>query len=216
MELHFLDRRLDEAGLVTDDDGLDITGERGCDLGQTSFDGVNDLDRVGSRLLLHDQAHGVLAIETAQPARFFDSVLDTPHIADANRLVVAIGDDEFEEVTRFLQSTHRAQDEFLRPLVHTTSGQFEVLANQSLADVLRRQHVGRQPVGVDVDVNRSTLSPDQCDGSDALHCFQVFLDRLAGNLSHFAEIAAAGNGDGRDGGCIDIKLVDQRRIGPHG
>ena len=71
VELHFLDRFLDEPRLVADDLGRDVRRQRGLELAEPVLDVLDDLDRVDSRLLLHDQAHGAIAVEPGQRAGLF-------------------------------------------------------------------------------------------------------------------------------------------------
>ena len=97
-------------------------------------------------------------------------------------------------------------------MIHSSSGKFEVLPNQRLPDIFRGKHVGNQLIGVDVDVDRSSLTAHQGHRPDTLDSFEILFDRLASNLGDFAKVATTRNGDRRDRGGVDVKFVDERRI----
>ncbi len=63
--LHLVHRAADEPRLVLDHLDLDVGGQAGLQLVQAGLHGVGDLHGVGSRLLLDEEADGVLAVEPA-------------------------------------------------------------------------------------------------------------------------------------------------------
>ena len=73
-------------------------GQGGRELLEPGLDVVDDLDGVGPRLLLDDQADGVVAVEPGQRARLLERVLGAADVADADRVAVAVGDDQVVEL----------------------------------------------------------------------------------------------------------------------
>src|SRR5581483_2909611 len=156
---------------------------------------VDDLDRVRARLLLHDQAHRVVARavgrrflfhpQPTQPTRLLERIFDVTDVLDANRLAAAIGNDQLLEILGPLDAPHRAHDAFLRSLVEPAARLFLVFANQRLTDVFDRQPVVlQQLIRIDADVYRPLTAADEDHGADARDRFQFFLDLLLGNLGH--------------------------------
>ncbi len=101
-------------------------------------------------------------------------------------------------------------------MIDSSSRKFQVLPDQRLPDIFRGKHVGNQLIRIDVDVDRSSLTAHQGHRADTLDGFEILFDRLAGDLSDFAKVATTRNGDRRDGGCVDVEFVDERRIGADG
>jgi len=62
---------------------FDVGRQGGGDLRQPFLDGIGYGHSVGSRLLLHEQADAVLAIEAGEAAGLLDGVLHTGHIPHA-------------------------------------------------------------------------------------------------------------------------------------
>ena len=114
----------------------------------------------------------------------------------ADRVAVAVGDDQVVELARPCCSRpERAQDQLARALVDPAAGHFEVLPHQRRPDVVDREVVAGQLVGVDDDVHRPDPAADEVDRADAGDRLEPLLDLLAGDLGHLAEVAAAGDGD---------------------
>ena len=127
-----------------------------------------------------------------------------------------VGDDEVVELFRRVEPAEGAEDQLTRALVDPAAGDFEVLLAERQFDVLDRQAVGGELVGIDDDVHGPGATADEVDGADAVDGFQAFLDPLAGDLGDFAEVATAGDGDGHDGHRVGVELVDDRRVGAVG
>ena len=138
MELDFVHRLANEARLVLDDLDLNIGWQRFGDALQALQYMVGDLHGVGSRLALHEQADGVLPIQSAQAARLFDGVLRAANVFDADREALARGDDQIVEFVRRLNSAQRPQHEFARALLHDAAGHLHILRNDGRAHVLDR------------------------------------------------------------------------------
>ena len=73
-------------------------GSAGLSCVELGLDVVDDLDGVGARLLLHDQADGVVAVEPGEAPRLLERVLGPADVADADRVAAAVGDDQVVEL----------------------------------------------------------------------------------------------------------------------
>ncbi len=142
-KLHFLERADDEHRLVLDHEGLDVWRKDVFEFIETLLHRFDHLDGVGARLLLHDEADGVFAVQPGQAAGLLEGVFHPADVLDPHRIAVLVGDD---------QSRGNPAAFSTRPMVRSTSsavalvdapaGEFQVLPHQRLADVLDREVVG--------------------------------------------------------------------------
>ncbi len=191
-----------------------MSGGSPAQLVETRLHGVGDLHRVGPRLLLDEEADGVLSVEPGEAPRLFDRVLGPAHVADADRIAVAVGDDQVVELFSRLDAAQRPEHELARPLLHDAAGNFEVLPQDGLPHVLDRQVVRGEVIGVDDDVDRPRAAAGEEDGTDAGDRLQDLLDAVLGDLGHFAHVAPPRDADGDDRAGVEVEGVDKRRLHP--
>ena len=75
-------------------------GRRRLELVEPRLDVVDDLDGVRPRLLLDDQADGVLAVEPGEGPGLLERVLGAADVVEPDRVAVAVGDDQVVELGR--------------------------------------------------------------------------------------------------------------------
>ena len=166
----------------------------------------DDLHRVGARLLLHEQADGVLAVQPAQTAGSSTESSARPMSRNADRVAVAIGDDQVVELVRARNPAQRPQHQFTRALVDDAARDLQVLSDQGQPDVLDRQPEGGKLVGVDDDVDRPAAAAREGHDADAGDRLQQFLDLVFGNLGHLAQIAPARDANRHDRERVEVDL----------
>ena len=125
--------------LVVDDLDVDVGGQLLLDRGQQGLHAVGHLDGVGAGLLLNEQADGVLAVHPRQPARLFDRILGPADVLDADRIAVAVGDDQLVEFRGREHPPQGPQHQFARALFDDAAGHFQMLRQDGLPHVFDAQ-----------------------------------------------------------------------------
>ncbi len=216
MEIDLFQRTLDEARLVANHLHPEIRRHDRLELGQALLDPVNDLDRVAAGLFADDEGDTVLAIGFGECARLFDRVRDRREILEAHGLSGRVCDDQLVEVLDFGHPAQGADDELARFLVEPPAGHFEILSGQGPPHVLNDQVVGAELLDIDGNLHRPGAGADQADRPHIGHRFQVLFDELVRDVADFPQIAGRADADGEDRNRVQVKLVDDRRIGPGG
>src|SRR6185369_1823551 len=191
-----------------------VGGQHLLELRHLGLQPVDDRDGVGTRLLADQELHGVLAVQARETARLDDAVLGIAHVADVQRAVTDVSDDQVIEFPDLLDAAHGADDELAARLVDAATGELDVLLRDRLPHLADREALGRQPVGIDVDVDGALLATDEDHLADAGERLDDFLHLAACQLGHLAEAPAARHRDAHDRRRIDVELVDDGRVGP--
>ncbi len=206
------ERGPDELGVVADEDDLDVGRQRLLDLGHARLDGVGQRDRVDAALLAHGDGQGRPAVEHRDRRRVLARIDDLADVADANRRVPARGDDEVVEGVRAAQASDGADGELAVALLETAAGQLQVLRAQGGGDVGRREAVGVEAIGVDLDLDLAPPRAEEQHFADAVDRLEPLLHVLLEKRRQLDDRHRRRHREHQDRERIRILFLHDRRI----
>ena len=115
--------------------------------GQRSLHGIDDLHGVGARLALHRQDDGSLAVVTGVGLDSLEAVFHRGHVTQANRVAVAIADDQLGELGGVAQLSVRLHGQCLLLTFECADGSVDIGRRQRGADFVQRDVACRQRLG---------------------------------------------------------------------
>src|SRR5262249_29099702 len=149
--LNRFERSLDKSGLVFDDLDAEVGWQQFLQILQSLLDGINNLNRIGSRLLADLHHYRLFGVQPGDCARFFDSVLDVTDVANAHRRGTDVGDNDVVELFYASDSAQSSKGHFAGALVDSTARHLDVLRGESLPNLIDGQVVSAQLLRVEID-----------------------------------------------------------------
>ena len=198
--------------LVADDAQLSSpAGRIACEIREPLLDVVDDLDGVGARLLADLQQHRRLAVDAGhacapRPCR----PRRAPTSRHAHRVAVHLAQHDVAELARVLDAAAGAHRDRLRALVDAAAGDVGVLRLQRARDVVDRQVVAAQPLGIQPHVDLALAAAEHQHLADAVGALEPPPQHLVGVLGDVADRLVGGHGDGEDRLRVGVLLLDRR------
>ena len=202
--LHAVDARADDTGVVANDLDLGPGRERALEVLEPRPHRVDDLDRVGARLLADREDDRRISVEDRGALRLFPAVLDAADVTDADRVARLLADDEIANLVRPLDAAVDAERELLRAGVDAPARHREVLGPDRALDVERRHVDGAHLDRIEPDVHLALLTADDRDLADAVDRLEVPAHALVGELGDLLD---------RLPRPLEREVDDRRRVG---
>ena len=212
VQLDVFERSPDESRLVVADADLKILRQLRLNALEALLYAVDDFHRVRARLLANLHAERRRAAQACRAADLLNAILHPADIAECDdRPVGAVGEDDTVEIFDVLDAAHRPHGDVGRPCGELTARNLDVLALHRVSDLIDRQPIGDEPVGIHQQLDFTlpfAVVSDRADISDRL---EVLLHPFFGDLGDFLGRARAVNGKPEDRLRVRIHLRDLQR-----
>jgi hypothetical protein len=166
----------DRSGGVEQNALVDADGQRLFEFGKLLLDPVHHLDDIGAGLLGDLHQDGGLAVEGAEVADILNPVIDLGHVLQANRRIVAVGDDQGLIVLGQAGIVIGIDLEALALLLDIALGAVGVGGADRGAHVFQSYAVFEQGAGIEFDADRGQRSAVERDIAHPGNLGQFLLD----------------------------------------
>ena len=140
------------------------------------------------------------------------AVLDARDIGDPDRVAVLLADDDVVEFGDALDAAARAQRERLRALIDAAAGDFDVLRLQRARDVVDRQVVAAEPIGIEPDVDLALPAAEDQHLSDAVDALELAAQHLVGVFGDVADRPVGAEREAQHRRRVRVEPVDARLL----
>ena len=135
------------------DPNLHAVGQRRGDFRQDLVDFLRYLQRVGGRLLDDTERDGRFAVEADDAPLIQGAQLGVAHVGQAHEIAVGFLDDEIVELGGRAQIRLRQHGELALLALDAARRHLDILTPERRLDVLRRQLIGGEPLGIEPDAH---------------------------------------------------------------
>ena len=170
---HGLDRLVDEHRVVVGHLDLHAGRQVAAQFGEQALHAFGQVKRVGRALLDHAHAHGIAAVQAHKRALVHRRLLHAGNVANANRLAIDSANHHLGKFLRPLQVGGSGHIELALLAFYAPGRHFQIGTAQGVFEVLHREPVGGQLVGIDPDAHR-----------EFAFAIDVHLSRARGGLQH--------------------------------
>ena len=212
---HLADAGADIAAGVEADGQFDVRRQVPLDDGQTPIELVGDGDLVGPALGTQhdaDRGHAVAAQHRALVTR---GDLGVAHVAETHHAIpIALDDALVKHIGIVAETAQGADVQVDAVALDAPRGQFHVGGAKRLADIDRRQPVGRQRVGVQPQAHRVFFIAPDIDLPHAVNRLEAGFEKLVGQGAEFEQAALlAADVEKDDRIAVRIGLRHRGRLG---
>ena len=171
---------------------------------QLGLDGIDHLDDVGARLLIHGDEHGRLAVVQAVGADVLGGAVlhveNRRDVAEAHRRAVAVGDDQIAVRSRVARVVVGVDLVVQLVGFDRALGRIGIRVGDGGADVLQADAVLRQRKRIDLDPHRRQRAAVDVDAAHPVNLRQALRDHGIGGVVDLPlREHVGGHGDGHDG-----------------
>ena len=152
------------------------------DLGDLGLEGVHDLDHVGSGLAANRQSQHEIAAGSNERILFLVAADHVGHVGNPHRSAGQVGDHRVGHLIEPLVPAHRAEGEIPLALGDRPGRHVHVMPPQGLLHVAKGQLPGRQPGGIDPNLNFPLTSAPHVDRRHPLGPLEHRLDLILGKV----------------------------------
>ena len=177
------DRVGDLLRTLVDQLDVDVARQRGGDRRQTPLHLVHDVDGIGARLFLDDYAHAQLAVHALVHRRLFERIADLGHVVQQHLAAVAVRKHHLAQLRRGVGELAVCLDiEGVVADIDRTARDVDVLGGDDAADLLDRQPVGFDLLGIDIDLHLAFGNAHDRHRSHAVDAVEVVDQLVVENL----------------------------------
>ncbi len=208
-----LHRLPDEDRFVVGDLNLHAFGQRSEDARKRGGDFIGHVERVRGRLLHHPKGDGRQPVGADDAALVEGPELGMADVGEADEIALGVLQDQIVELLRRLEIGLREHRELARHAFDAAGRDVDILPPERVLDVLRREVVGGEPLGIEPDAHRIFAFAEQPDIGDAGQRLQLILDVAVGVVGDFERgMAVAVEGDIEDRLGVGFDLLDHRLL----
>ena len=140
--------------------------QRGEDAGHRRRDLVGDVERIGGRLLHHAERDGRLAVEADDAALVQGPELGMADVGKAHEIALHVLEHEIVELLRRLEVGLGQHGEFALHALDAAGRHVDILPAERVLDVLGREVVGGEPLGIEPDAHGIFALAEHGHGGD--------------------------------------------------
>ncbi len=213
--LQVLDHPPDVLALVAENRRFHPSRPFGLVDGDLFLDRIGDLDDIGAGALRYRESHRFPAVDPGEGVPVLEAEGDRRHILDEDGLTTPGLDHELAHHQRIAHFPWHTDGERLRPEIHVTARDGDVLVPDRVHYVRQGQTVLPQFLRIHIDPDLTLEATHQVDLQDTPNALQLVLQILGEILEHHRS-HVAGQVDLDDGDIREADLLQDRLFGVGG